>query len=75
MQSILTRARKIKRYREERQGYIITPLKIHWPEHNLTTVIGKVLSRYEGLDGGVSNSLISKNLAHYSLSLKFLLIL
>ena len=30
---------------------------------------------YEGLDGGVSNSLISKNLAHYSLSLKFLLIL
>ena len=30
---------------------------------------------YEGLDGGVWNSLISKNLAHYSLSLKFLLIL
>ena len=31
---------------------------------------------HEGLDGGgVSNSLISKNLAHYSLSLKFLLIL
>ena len=32
----------------------------------------------EGLDGGgggVWNSLISKNLAHYSLSLKFLLIL
>ena len=31
----------------------------------------------EGLDGGggVSNSLISKHLAHYSLSLKFLLIL
>ena len=29
----------------------------------------------EGLDRGVSNSLISKNLAHYSLSLKFLLIL
>ena len=25
--------------------------------------------------GGLSNSLISKNLAHYSLSLKFLLIL
>ena len=38
--------------------------------------------RHEGLDGvgavgggGVWNSLISKNLAHYSLSLKFLLIL
>ena len=37
---------------------------------------------FEGLDGGwgggwgvVSNSLISKNLVHYSLSLKFLLIL
>ena len=33
---------------------------------------------YEGLDGGgegVWNSLISKNLAHYSLSLKFLPIL
>ena len=30
---------------------------------------------HEGLDGGVWNSLISKNLAHYSLSLKFLLIL
>ena len=30
---------------------------------------------YEGLDGGVWNSLISKNLAHYSLSLKCLLIL
>ena len=36
---------------------------------------------YEGLDrgggggGGVWNSLISKNLTHYSLSLKFLLIL
>ena len=35
---------------------------------------------YEGLDvggggGGVWNSLINKNLAHYSLSLKFLLIL
>ena len=34
----------------------------------------------EGLDGrewggGVCNSLISKNLAHYALSLKFLLIL
>ena len=33
----------------------------------------------EGMDvgggGGVSNSLISKNFAHYSLSLKFLLIL
>ena len=29
----------------------------------------------EGLDGGVWNSLISKNLAHYSLSLKCLLIL
>ena len=29
----------------------------------------------EGLDGGVWNSLISKNLAHYSRSLKFLLIL
>ena len=29
----------------------------------------------EGLDGGVWNSLISKHLAHYSLSLKFLLIL
>ena len=29
----------------------------------------------EGLDGGIWNSLISKNLAHYSLSLKFLLIL
>ena len=29
----------------------------------------------EGLDVGVWNSLISKNLAHYSLSLKFLLIL
>ena len=29
----------------------------------------------EGLDGGVWNSLISKNLAHYSLSLKVLLIL
>ena len=31
----------------------------------------------EGLEGGggVRNSLISKNLAHYSLSLKFLLIL
>ena len=28
-----------------------------------------------GGGGGVSNSLISKNLAHYSLSLKFLLIL
>ena len=32
-------------------------------------------SMHEGLDGGVWNSLISKNLAHYSLSLKFLLIL
>ena len=32
-------------------------------------------SPYEGLDGGVWNSLISKNLAHYSLSLKILLIL
>ena len=35
-------------------------------------------SIHEGLDwggGGVSNSQISKNLAHYSLSLKFLLIL
>ena len=30
---------------------------------------------YEGLGGGFWNSLISKNLAHYSLSLKFLLIL
>ena len=32
---------------------------------------------FEGLDGGggVWNSLISKNLAHYSLSLKYLLIL
>ena len=30
---------------------------------------------HEGLDGGVWNSLISKNLAHYSLSLTFLLIL
>ena len=29
----------------------------------------------EGLDGGFWNSLISKNLVHYSLSLKFLLIL
>ena len=28
-----------------------------------------------GVGGGVWNSLISKNLAHYSLSLKFLLIL
>ena len=36
-------------------------------------LMGKV--KIEGLDGGVSNSLISKNLAHYSLSLKFLLIL
>ena len=26
---------------------------------------------HEGLDGGVWNSLISENLAHYSLSLKF----
>ena len=33
------------------------------------------LTSYEGLDGGVWNSLISKNLALYSLSLKFLLIL
>ena len=30
---------------------------------------------YEGLDMGVWNSLISKNLAHYSLSLNILLIL
>ena len=30
---------------------------------------------FEGLDGGIWNSLISKDLAHYSLSLKFLLIL
>ena len=29
---------------------------------------------YKGLDGGIWNSLISKNLAHYSLSLKVLLI-
>ena len=36
------------------------------------------MSLFEGLDGGgggVWNSLISKNLTHYSLSLKFLLIL
>ena len=35
------------------------------------------MKKNEGLDGGggVWNSLISKNLAHYSLSLKFLLIL
>ena len=32
-------------------------------------------NQYEDLDGGVWNSLISKNLAHYSLSLKCLLIL
>ena len=31
--------------------------------------------KHEGLDGGFSNSLISKNLAHYSLSLNVLLIL
>ena len=30
-------------------------------------------SYVEGLDGGIWNSLISKNLAHYSLSLKFCL--
>ena len=57
---------------------------------NLKTVALEILSSTvmylmhvkEGLDGGggggggrVSNSLISKNLAHYSLSLKFLLIL
>ena len=28
------------------------------------------VGKYEGLDGGVWNSLISKNLVHYSLSLK-----
>ena len=33
------------------------------------------MSIYESLDGGVWNSLISKSLAHCSLSLKFLLIL
>ena len=48
----------------------------------LTLAMGGFASQYvpveldEGLDrGGVWNSLISKNLAHYSLSLKFLLIL
>ena len=35
----------------------------------------RVQYMYEGLDGGVWNSLISKNLVHYSLSLKCLLIL
>ena len=43
-----------------------------------TDIDAVFLAFSEGLDGGggvVSNSLISKNLAHYSLSIKFLLIL
>ena len=40
-----------------------------------TNFILASIANNEGLDGGVWNSLISKNLAHYSLSLKFLLIL
>ena len=47
--------------------------------HDITCRLSPCKTRVylvEGLDGGgVWNSLISKNLAHYSLSLKFLLIL
>ena len=45
--------------------------------HKSKGILMNTYSIYEGLDGGVGvwNSLISKNLAHYSLSLKFLLIL
>ena len=42
--------------------YYLAPLNLH-------TLL------YEGVDGGIWNSLISKNLALYCLSLKFLLIL
>ena len=47
-------------------------------EHTCSKFLGADGSQFcqnEGLDGGFWNSLISKNLTHYSLSLKLLLIL